>query len=100
MASQRAAMTLERVYDIARLARLELSPGQAQAMVSDLEEILGYVDQLNQLDTSAIAPTAQVGDTLSALREDSASNPARPEEMLANAPAQQEQMFRVPNIIE
>jgi aspartyl-tRNA(Asn)/glutamyl-tRNA(Gln) amidotransferase subunit C len=100
MASQRSAMTLERVYDIARLARLELSPSEAQAMVGDLEAILDYVDQLNQLDTSAVAPTAQVGDTLSALREDNAANPARADEMLANAPARQDQMFRVPNIIE
>ncbi|HLH78175.1 MAG TPA: Asp-tRNA(Asn)/Glu-tRNA(Gln) amidotransferase subunit GatC [Candidatus Binataceae bacterium] len=96
----RSAMTLERVYDIARLARLELSPEEAQAMVSDLEKILDYVEQLNQLDTSAVAPTAQVGDMLGGLREDNASNTDRAQEMLANAPAQQEQMFRVPNIIE
>lgn len=93
-------ITLEQVRHIAMLARLELTPEQEQGMLSDLESILEYVGQLNQLDTSSVPPTAQVGDAGTPMREDAVANPSAPEQMLANAPAAQDGMFRVPKIIE
>src|SRR5579883_866131 len=92
-------INLEQVRHIALLARLELTPEEEQRMLGDLEEMLEYVDKLNQLDTSAVEPTAQVGDIGAAAREDAVTNPSDPAAILANAPAARDQMFRVPRII-
>jgi aspartyl-tRNA(Asn)/glutamyl-tRNA(Gln) amidotransferase subunit C len=93
-------INLDQVRHIALLARLELTPDEEQRMLGDLEEMLEYVDKLNQLDTSAVEPTAQVGDIGAAMRQDAVTNSDDPESILANAPAAGEQMFKVPKIIE
>jgi aspartyl-tRNA(Asn)/glutamyl-tRNA(Gln) amidotransferase subunit C len=93
-------ITLEQVRHIALLARLELTSDEEQRMLGDLGEMLEYVDKLNQLDTSAVEPTAQVGDIGAASRDDVVTNPVDPDSILANAPAAREQMFKVPKIIE
>ena len=102
MATETASnkITLEQVRHIALLARLELTGNEEQRMLGDLEEMLEYVDKLNQLDTSSVEPTAQVGDIGAAMRDDVVTNAAAPDAILANAPAAREQMFRVPKIIE
>jgi aspartyl-tRNA(Asn)/glutamyl-tRNA(Gln) amidotransferase subunit C len=93
-------ITLEQVRHIALLARLELTGDEERRMLGDLEEMLEYVDKLNQLDTGDVEPTAQVGDIGAAMRDDVVTNPETPDTILANAPAAREQMFRVPKIIE
>ena len=93
-------ITLEQVRHIALLARLELTGDEEQRMLGDLGEMLEYVDKLNQLDTSNVEPTAQVGDIGAAMRDDVVTNVAAPDAILANAPAVREQMFKVPKIIE
>jgi aspartyl-tRNA(Asn)/glutamyl-tRNA(Gln) amidotransferase subunit C len=93
-------MTLEQVRHIALLARLELTAAEEQAMVVDLQSILHYIEKLEQLDTSAVAPTSQVGEAGTPMRDDAVTNEPAPEALLANAPARQDHMFRVPKIIE
>ncbi|HLW70615.1 MAG TPA: Asp-tRNA(Asn)/Glu-tRNA(Gln) amidotransferase subunit GatC [Candidatus Binataceae bacterium] len=93
-------ITLEQVRHVARLARLELAPEEEGALQNDLSAILTYVDKLNQLDTSAIPPTAQVGEIGVPMRADEVLNAPAAEPMLANAPARQDHFFRVPKIIE
>jgi aspartyl-tRNA(Asn)/glutamyl-tRNA(Gln) amidotransferase subunit C len=93
-------INLDQVRHIALLARLELTPDEEQRMLGDLEQMLEYVDQLNQLDTNAVEPTAQVGEIGADVREDLVTNRADPASILANAPAAREQMFMVPKIIE
>jgi aspartyl-tRNA(Asn)/glutamyl-tRNA(Gln) amidotransferase subunit C len=93
-------ITLEQVRHVARLARLELSPEDETRLQADMSSILEYVDKLNELDTGDIAPTAQVGEAGTAMRDDVVTNRPAPEEMLANAPARQGTFFKVPRIIE
>jgi aspartyl-tRNA(Asn)/glutamyl-tRNA(Gln) amidotransferase subunit C len=93
-------ITLEQVRHIALLARLELTADEEQRMLGDLEEMLEYVDKLNQLDTSNVEPTAQVGESGIPMREDAVTNVEAPDAILANAPASREKMFKVPKIIE
>jgi aspartyl-tRNA(Asn)/glutamyl-tRNA(Gln) amidotransferase subunit C len=93
-------INLDQVRHISLLARLELTPEEEQRMLGDLEQMLEYVDKLNQLDTSAVEPTAQVGDIGASMREDAVTNREDPQAILANAPASREQMFKVPKIIE
>jgi aspartyl-tRNA(Asn)/glutamyl-tRNA(Gln) amidotransferase subunit C len=93
-------INLDQVRHIALLARLELTPEEEQRMLGDLEQMLEYVDKLNQLDTTAVQPTAQVGEIGADAREDLVTNRADPASILANAPAARDQMFMVPKIIE
>jgi aspartyl-tRNA(Asn)/glutamyl-tRNA(Gln) amidotransferase subunit C len=93
-------ITIDQVRHVARLARLELSPGEEQSLQADLSAILAYVDKLNELNTEEVEPTAQVGESGTPMREDEVTNHPAPDEMLANAPARVGNLFRVPKIIE
>ncbi len=93
-------ISVEQVRHVARLARLELSPADETALRANLSEILEYIDHLNRLDTSAVAPTAQVGESGAPMREDVVANRPEPDAMLANAPARAGRLFKVPRIIE
>ncbi len=93
-------VSLEDVRHIALLARLGLAPGEEEGLRRDLDSILGYVAQLDSLDVSGVLPTAHVVDLPTPLREDRATNPERPEEMVENAPDRDRTFLRVPKIIE
>jgi aspartyl-tRNA(Asn)/glutamyl-tRNA(Gln) amidotransferase subunit C len=93
-------ISLEQVRHVARLARLELDPAEEQSLQANLSEILSYIDQLNQLDTSIVPPTAQVGEAGTPMRDDVVTNRPAPDQMLANAPAREGHFFKVPKIIE
>lgn len=101
---------------VADLANLELTAEERSAMLRDLNLILGYVDRLNELDTSDVPPMAQVSDRYGvdkskqgserfayASREDIVEGLRKSlphEEALANAPDADENFFRVPKVIE
>ena len=71
-------ISLEQVRHVARLARLELAPAEEQRLQAEMSEMLGYVDKLNELDTDAVEPTAQVGESGTPMREDVVTNLRRP----------------------
>ena len=60
-----AKVTVEDVERVAELAHLELAPEETESMLRDLNAILDYVAELNELDTSGVAPLAQVSELLS-----------------------------------
>jgi aspartyl-tRNA(Asn)/glutamyl-tRNA(Gln) amidotransferase subunit C len=93
-------ITLEQVRHVARLARLELSPADEERLRADMDEMLAYVDKLNELDTSKVAPTSQVGEAGMPMRDDEVTNRPAAEAMLANAPSREHDYFKVPKIIE
>jgi aspartyl-tRNA(Asn)/glutamyl-tRNA(Gln) amidotransferase subunit C len=93
-------ITLEQVRHVARLARLELSPADEERLRADMDEMLAYVDKLNELDTSKVVPTSQVGEAGMPLRDDEVTNRPAAEAMLANAPSREHDYFKVPKIIE
>jgi aspartyl-tRNA(Asn)/glutamyl-tRNA(Gln) amidotransferase subunit C len=93
-------ITLEQVRHVARLARLELSPADEQRLRADMDEMLAYVDKLNELDTKDVAPTTQVGEAGTPMRDDEVTNCPDAEAMLANAPLRDRNYFKVPKIIE
>lgn len=93
-------ISLEQVRHVARLARLKLTAEEEERLQHELSDILGYVDKLNELDTAHVPPTAQVGEAGTPVREDAVTNCAAPDEMLANAPARDGFLFKVPRIIE
>jgi len=96
-------LTEIQVRGIADLANLHLSDDEIARMARDLDEILTHVDKLNELDTSNVAPMAQVlfaaGATAS-LREDVEGQPLDTATALANAPLAGAGFFKVPKVIE
>ena len=93
--------TREQVAAIAALARLELNADEIDTFARQLGEILAYADEVQQVDTSAIPPTASVLDRHPSERPDEVRDSFTPGEALANAPdaATSTGLFRVPRII-
>lgn len=88
-------LTREELRHVADLARLGLRDGELEALASELSSILEYIDQLEQLDTSAIPPTAQVGELVDIMRDDEVGPSLDVEEALRNAPARDGTYFLV-----
>ena len=82
------------------LARIGLDPGEEDFYAEQLSGILGHIDRLQQVNTDAILPTAQVVEVAATLREDEPRPCLTQEEALANAPAAVKGFFRVPSIQE
>jgi aspartyl-tRNA(Asn)/glutamyl-tRNA(Gln) amidotransferase subunit C len=93
-------ISLEQVRHVALLARLELSPADENRLRADMDEMLAYVDKLNELDTKSVAPTTQVGEAGTPMRDDEVTNQPAADAMLANAPSRDRNYFKVPKIIE
>ena len=78
------------------LAKLELSDAEKEAAKKDMESMLDYIDKLNELDTSNVEPMSHVFPVQNVFREDVVTNGDNHEAMLANAPQQKEQSYKVP----
>jgi aspartyl-tRNA(Asn)/glutamyl-tRNA(Gln) amidotransferase subunit C len=94
------AITRDDVRRVAALARLRLEPAEEERLTTDLDHILEAFVLLQRLDTSAVPPMAHVDDFGARLRADEVLNPGADEPLLANAPARDGRLFRVPRIIE
>jgi aspartyl-tRNA(Asn)/glutamyl-tRNA(Gln) amidotransferase subunit C len=95
-----AKIMRKEVEHVARLARLELTEEEKERMTAQLDSILGYIDKLNQLDTSVVEPTTTVIPMVSVMRDDEVRPSLKQAEALANAPDREGVLFRVPRIIE
>jgi aspartyl-tRNA(Asn)/glutamyl-tRNA(Gln) amidotransferase subunit C len=100
-----ARVTVEEVQRVAELAHLELTPEETPRMLDDLNAILDYVAELNELDTSGVVPLAQVSELLDGagsgvLREDRVTPSLDRAEVLSQAPETDGVFFKVPKVIE
>jgi aspartyl-tRNA(Asn)/glutamyl-tRNA(Gln) amidotransferase subunit C len=93
-------ITLAAVEHVARLARLDLSPGDKERMRDELDGILAYIDKLQALDVTGVEPTSHAVPLTNVTRDDEPRPSLPREEMLANAPDPHGDFFRVPRIIE
>ena len=93
-------ITREEVLHVAELAHLELNESEIESFARHLESILTYSEKLNELDTKDVAPTTQVGEAGTPMRDDEVTNRPDAEAMLANAPSRDRNYFKVPKIIE
>ena len=85
---------------MASLARLALAKDEIKSMARDLEQILGYVAALEELDTKDVPPTAHGFELATPLRPDRPATPIDPELAVANAPAHHGTAFLVPKVLE
>jgi aspartyl-tRNA(Asn)/glutamyl-tRNA(Gln) amidotransferase subunit C len=93
-------MNQDQVKQVAKLARLALTPEEMERFTQQLSQILSYVEKLNELDTSGVEPTSHVMSLSNVFREDQARPSLPADQALANAPEREGSFFRVPKIIE
>ncbi len=92
-------LTLEDVEHVAALARLGLDESEKERLREQLSSILGHIGTLEELDTSAIPPTAQVVDLTNVWRDDETRSSLLRDAVLANAPRRAEGYFVVHAIL-
>ena len=88
--------------DVARLATmssLQLADDEIDDLATDIERILGYVDQLNELDVDGVEPTYQVNQPQNVWRSDEPVNSLTSVELLALAPDQADNQIKVPKVL-
>jgi aspartyl-tRNA(Asn)/glutamyl-tRNA(Gln) amidotransferase subunit C len=96
-------LTREEVARVAVLARLRLTAAEESEFTAQLEQILGYMDKLNEIDTNTVLPFSHrnwLGDLVENLREDKVANKPSTDALLANAPDRDGTFFKVPKILE
>jgi aspartyl-tRNA(Asn)/glutamyl-tRNA(Gln) amidotransferase subunit C len=93
------ALTRDEVLHVADLARLSLVPEEIEVVTRQLNDILAYVEKLQELDTEGVEPLAHVIPVFNVLREDAVREGLDRESALSNAPAREEGAFVVPRII-
>lgn len=89
----------DQVRKVAHLARLSLTPEEEEKFTTQLGGILDYVEQLKELDTDAVAPTARAIDVSNVTRSDTLETWADKESILDCAPEREGEFFRVPKIM-
>lgn len=90
----------ETVEKVAHLARLELAEDEKETMITDMNKILGFMDKLNEIDTSGIEPLVYMTNEINTVREDVIKQEVTHEEALLNAPKHDEDYFLVAKVIE
>lgn len=94
------SVDLQTVKKIASLARISVSDAEAEAMVPELNNILGWVEQLGQIDVTGVEPMTAVIPNSLRLRDDEVTDGNVREKVLANAPQAEHGFFAVPKVIE
>ncbi len=89
----------KQVEHVAHLARLTLTEEELEKMTGQLDNILSYIDKLNELDTEQVIPTSHVFSVCNAFRDDRVKESLPRNEALMNAPQENGEMFQVPKII-
>lgn len=89
--------TVER---IAKLARIRLKEEQKEPLAKELSNILGWVEQLSQLDTEGVPPMTSVAEMRLPLRKDEVSDGGYPDKVTANAPESSHGFYVVPKVVE
>lgn len=94
------SITREDVLHLAELSRLEISEEEIEPLKKDLDSIVGYISQLNELDTDGVEPTYQCFDMQNVWREDEIQKfEADREDLLALAPDSENNQIKVPKVL-
>ena len=88
------------VKQVAHLARLEFDEAGEQAMINDMNRMIGLVEKLNELDTANVQPLIYMTDEVNHLREDEIKEPLPQDVVLGNAPKKDSDYFKVPKVVE
>jgi aspartyl-tRNA(Asn)/glutamyl-tRNA(Gln) amidotransferase subunit C len=94
------SLTSEAVRRIAKLARIRVDDAEIAVLQTELNAILGYVEQLNEVDVAGVEPLSGGAQMAMRLREDVVSDGDIAEQILANAPDRNGNFFAVPKVVE
>ena len=94
------SLDLATVRRIASLARIRVEPEQLPGLQTQLNGILGWIDQLNEVDVSGVEPLTGAASMALRLREDRVADGQMAEQVLANAPDRVGAFFGVPKVVE
>jgi aspartyl-tRNA(Asn)/glutamyl-tRNA(Gln) amidotransferase subunit C len=94
------SVDLATVKRVARLARLAVSEEQAERMTGELNGILGFVEQLDEVDVTGVEPMTSVTPMAMKKRADIVTDGNKADAIVANAPATDRNFFQVPKVVE
>ncbi len=94
------AIDIKTVKKIAKLSRLKLADAQIDVIAKELSEVLVFVEQLDQVDTSSISPMDCVHPIDNLTRKDVVDDGNYAEKIISNSPAKKEGFFVVPKVVE
>ena len=94
------SVTKDDVRKVARLSRIAVPEDRLEELAGELNGILGWIDQLNEVDVSDVEPLTSVVETTLPMREDIVTDGNIPEQVLANAPRTEDGFFVVPKSVE
>lgn len=90
----------ETIKHVAHLARIELQPSELEKLSTELQEIVGFIDKLKNLDVEKIKPASHILPISNVLRDDTPQVSLASQKALENAPSKKGSFFSVPKIIE
>ena len=93
-------ISVDQVKHVAHLARLAITEEEASKFTKQLDDIISFAEQLNELDTENVEPMAHALEVRNVMREDHAQQGLPREEVLKNAPDHQDGQIKVPGIME
>ncbi len=93
-------LSISDVEYVAKLARLDVSDAEKEKFTAQLNDILLYIDQLNELDTTGVKPMTHAIAVTNAFREDRVAESLGTQKAIANAPDARGEFFRVPKVID
>ncbi len=94
------SVDIDAVKRVAKLARIAVSDEQAQKMQGELNTIIGFVSQLNEVDINGVEPMTSVVDAAMKKRVDVVNDGGKADDIIANSPASEDNFFMVPKVIE
>ncbi len=85
---------------LAHLSRLEFTEDEKPEIKRDLEKMIGFIDKLNELDTTGVEPLLHVSENVNIFRKDEVKGQISKEEVFKNAPLHDDEFFKVPKVIK
>ena len=94
------SVNADQVRHVAKLARIAMSDAEVEAMVPELNNILGWVEQLGEVDVAGVEPMTSETPMTMKKRQDGVTDGGYPEKIVQNAPATEDNFFLVPKVVE
>jgi aspartyl-tRNA(Asn)/glutamyl-tRNA(Gln) amidotransferase subunit C len=88
------------IEKLAHLSRLEFNEEETQEIKNDLQKMLGFIDKLNELDTTGVQPLLHMSDNVNIFRKDEVKGEISRNDVFRNAPLHDDEFFKVPKVIK
>lgn len=88
------------IEKLANLSRLEFDEAEKEEIKTDLEKMIGFIDKLNELDTSGVEPLLHMSENVNVFRKDEVRGEIGKKDVFKNAPLHDNEFFKVPKVIK